>query len=138
MKRKNTKSIERRAKVRFPIQRELRYKLLEGETLIASGIGSTCNMGSRGVAFTGDQPLAIGAFIELSISWPVQLDNGCPMRLNVFGKVLRSGISRSVCTVEKYEFRTQARTLQFTAPARNDSMLQRWAKEYTKTQQASA
>jgi hypothetical protein len=40
--------------------------------------------------------------------------------------------------VEKYEFRTQARTLQFTAPVRHDSMLQRFAKEYVKAQQASA
>jgi hypothetical protein len=136
--RANTKSIERRAKVRFPMQRELRYKLLEGDTVVASGVGGTCNMSSGGVAFTSDQPLVAGAFIELSISWPVLLDNQCPMRLIVFGKVVRTGLNRSACTVEKYEFRTQARTLQFTAPPRTDRMLQRWAKEYVKAQQASA
>ena len=134
----NTKSIERRAKVRFPMQRELRYKILENGAIIGSGIGTTCNMSSGGVAFAHERALTPGAFIELSISWPVQLDNGCPMRLIVFGKVLRAGMHRSACTVEKYEFRTQARTLQFTAPARSDSMLQRWAKEYVKTQQATA
>jgi hypothetical protein len=133
-----TKSIERRKKVRFPLQRELRYTLLEGEAIIASGIGATCNMSSGGIGFTADRPLANGAFVELSISWPVLLDSGCPMRLIVFGKVLRSGLHRSACTVEKYEFRTQARTLQFTAPVRHDSMLQRFAKEYVKAQQASA
>jgi hypothetical protein len=131
-------SIERRTKIRFPMQRELRYKVLEGETLIASGTGKTSNMSSGGIAFTADCSLAAGAFVELSISWPVLLDNGCPMRLIVFGRVLRSGLRRSACTVEKYEFRTQARTLQFAAPARHDSMLQRWAKEYVKAQQASA
>jgi hypothetical protein len=130
-----TKSIERRTKVRFPLQRELRYKLLEGQNIIGSGTGATFNMSSGGVAFNSDHPLSTGAFIELSISWPVQLDNGCPMRLIVFGKVLRTGLHRSACTVEKYEFRTQARTLQFAAPARHDGMLQRWAKEYVKAQQ---
>jgi hypothetical protein len=60
------------------------------------------------------------------------------MRLIVFGKVVRSGLHRSVCSVEKYEFRTQARTLQFAAPARQDGRLQRWAKEYEKARQASA
>ena len=132
------KSIERRKKVRFPLQRELRYKLLEGETIVASGTGTTCNMSSGGVAFTSDCPLAVGAFIEVSISWPVLLDSGCPMRLIAFGKVLRTGLHRSVCSVEKYEFRTQARTLQFIAPESHDSMLQRWAKEYVKAQEASA
>lgn len=129
------KSIERREKIRFPTQRELRYKLLDGEKLVASGSGSTCNMSSGGVAFEPDRPLRVGAFVELSISWPVQLDNGCPMRLIVFGKVLRTGLNRAVCTVENHEFRTQARTLQFTPPARVDGTLLRWAREYTKSQQ---
>jgi len=133
-----TKSIERRAKVRFPMRRELRYKLLEGEATIASGAGATCDMSSGGVAFNSDHPLATGAFIEISIGWPAVLDDGCPMRLIVFGKVVRSGLHRSVCSVEKYEFRTQARTLQFAAPARQDGRLQRWAKEYEKARQASA
>lgn len=120
------------------MQREARYKLLEDERIVASGTGTTCNMSSGGVAFTSDRPLATGAFIELSISWPVQLDNGCPMRLIVFGKVVRTGLNRTACTVEKYEFRTQARTLQFTAPPRVDSTLLRWARESTKAQRASA
>jgi hypothetical protein len=130
-----TKSIERRSKARFPMQREMRYKLLDGETLIGSGAGTTCNMSSGGVAFQVDRPLRTGAFVELSISWPVQLDNGCPMRLIVFGKVVRTGLNRAACTVEKYEFRTQARTIQFVAPARVDGTLLRWAREYTKLQQ---
>jgi hypothetical protein len=133
-----TKSIERRMKARFPMHRELRYKLLEGEATIASGAGATCDMSSGGVAFTSDRPLATGAFIEISISWPVVLEDGCPMRLIVFGKVLRSGLHRSACTVEKYEFRTQARTLQFAAPVRQDGKLLRWAREYAKAQQATA
>jgi len=136
--RMQMRSIERRARVRFPMQFELRYKLLEGDAIIASGAGATCDMSSGGVAFTSDLPLPTGVFVELSIAWPVLLDNGCPMRLIVFGKVLRAGLRRSVCSVEKYEFRTQARTLQFAAPPRRDGMLQRWAKEYLKTQRASA
>jgi hypothetical protein len=120
------------------MHRDMRYKLLEGEAIIASGTGATCDMSSSGVAFTSDRPLATGGFIEVSISWPAALEDGCPMRLIVFGKLLRSGLHRSVCTVEKYEFRTQARTLQFAVPARHDNKLQRWAKEYEKARQASA
>lgn len=132
------KPTERRARLRFPMHRELRYKLLEGQAIIASGAGATCDMSSGGVAFTSDRPLPTGVFIELSIAWPVLLDNACPMRLIVFGKLLRAGLHRSACTVEKYEFRTQARALRFAAPVRHDSMLERWAKEYMKAQQATA
>jgi len=136
------KRLDRRKKFRFPIRRELRYKLLEEGVLVGAGAGQSVNMGSGGVAFSIDRELTPGAFIELSISWPVLLDDTCPMRFIVFGRVLRSLGRRSICSIDKYEFRTQARTYQ-TAPAvRNDSMLQRWAdgmrKEAIKPRVASA
>ena len=119
---------ERRNKFRFGIQRELRYKVLEDGAMIASGAGQTINMGSGGVLFAAEHQLKPGAFVEISISWPVLLDQTCPMRLIIFGRVLRSASKKSVCSVDKYEFRTQARTFQTTlAPVRSDGMLQRWA-----------
>jgi hypothetical protein len=86
---------------------------LEDDTIVAAGSGETVNVSSGGVWISIDQPLAIGAFIEISMSWPVLLNEGCPMRLIVFGKVVRTGINRAACTVERYEFRTQgARSFQ--------------------------
>jgi c-di-GMP-binding flagellar brake protein YcgR len=119
-------AVERRKKARFPMNRELRYKVLENETTVESGSGVTLDVGSGGVAFMIEQQLHAGSFIELSISWPVLLEDSCPMRLIVFGRVLRSCGHKSACTVDKYEFRTQARVLQ-VAPVRTDSRLQRWA-----------
>jgi hypothetical protein len=121
---------ERRAKARFEIRRELRYKVLKDGLVVASGAGQTHNMGSGGVAFTPDGELHPGAFIELSISWPVLLDDRCPMRLIAFGRIVRSDRRKVACTIDKYEFRTQARTYQL--PVRNDSMLQRWADSWTR------
>jgi c-di-GMP-binding flagellar brake protein YcgR len=118
---------ERRKKSRFPINRELRYKLLEGDTIIEFGTGTTLDMSSGGMAFVTEHQLLVGSFIELSISWPVLLEDSCPMRLIVFGRVVRSNGRQTACTVDKYEFRTQARTVRQIAPVRNDSMLQRWA-----------
>ena len=124
---KMEKREDRRKKIRFPIYRELRYKLLDDSgLLIGSGMGQTVNMSSGGIAFAIDRELKPGTFMELSISWPVLLDSTCPLRFIVFGRVVRSVGKRSVCTVEKHEFRTQARTFQ-TAMARQDSMLERWA-----------
>ena len=126
------KATDRRKKLRLPIRRELRYKLLDEGAIMDSGTGQTLNMGSGGVAFSADHDLKPGAFIELSISWPALLDNTCPMRLIVFGKVRRSEGGRSACTIDKYEFRTQARTIQAAGVMRSDSMLQRWAGEILK------
>ena len=126
------RATDRRRKFRFPIRRELRYKVLAGGTIVDSGTGQTINLGSGGVAFSIDHELKSEAFIELSISWPMLLDNTCPMRLIVFGRVLRSQGRKSVCTIDKYEFRTQAKTFQAAGAMRNDSMLQRWAGEILK------
>lgn len=125
------KSTERRDKMRFPMERELRFKLLENDRIVASGLGTTTNMSSGGVAFTTDAELPGGSYIELSISWPALLDEACPMRLIVFGRVLRGVGDTRVCTVEKWEFRTQARQVTARIPLRIDGKLQRWA-EYRK------
>ncbi len=116
----------RRQKTRFPIHREVRYKLLQDGRILEAGLGQTVNMGSGGVAFALDRELSAGTFIELSISWPAQLDNGTPMRLVVFGRVLRSGAGVSACSVDKYEFRTQARTPQINTGFRGNTLPPRW------------
>ena len=123
----NNKPNERRTKTRFPIHRELRYKLLENDVVVESGMGETADMASGGMAFQIEHPLRVGAFVELSISWPVLLDNSCAMRLIIFGRIVRSSGRLSACRVDKYEFRTQARILQPVLAVRNDSMLQRFA-----------
>jgi hypothetical protein len=121
---------DRRAKSRFPIRREARYRLLKEGVVVASGAAETCDISSEGVAFAPDGEVRAGTFIELSISWPVLLDSRCAMRLIVFGRVLRTTDGLAACTIDKYEFRTQARTYQM--PVRNDSMLQRWADSWVK------
>jgi hypothetical protein len=123
--------LERRNKSRFPLRRDMRYRLLEGSTIVATGNGETVDMSSGGVAFEAEQQLSTGAFIELSISWPVLLDANCPMRLVTFGRVVRGDGGKTVCTVDKYEFRTQARSVPAKAAgSRSDGMLQRWADGY--------
>ena len=116
--------------------------MAEDGVVVAAGSGQTINMGSGGVAFVTEQPLTPGGFVELSISWPVLLDETCPMRFIVFGRVLRCTGRKAVCTIDKYEFRTQSRTFQASPTTRGDGMLQRWAdgmrKESLKTNVAGA
>jgi hypothetical protein len=125
---KMEKRVDRRKKIRFPIHRELRYRLLDHDgLLIGSGMGQTVNMSSSGIAFSIDRELNPGTFMELSVSWPMLLDETCPLRFIVFGRVIRSLGKRSVCSVEKHEFRTQARTFQTPLATRQDAGLERWA-----------
>ncbi len=49
--------------------------------------------------------------MELSISWPALLNDNCPMKLMVFGRVVRCGNNVAASTIEKYEFRTSGRPL---------------------------
>jgi len=123
---------DRRSKARFPIRREMRFKVLENGRITASGAGHTQNICSEGVAFFSDGDLTVGSFVEVSISWPVLLDDRCPLRLIVFGRVLRSEEGWSVCSIDKYEFRTQARVFEAAPASRNDSMLRRWADAWLK------
>jgi hypothetical protein len=133
---------ERRSKFRFAIERDLRYKMAEDGVVVAAGSGKTINMCSGGVAFATEQPLTPGAYVEISISWPVLLDESCPMRLIVFGRVLRCTGRKAVSSIDKYEFRTQSRTFQASATTRPDGMLQRWVdgmrKEILKNNMAGA
>ena len=122
---------DRRERQRFSIRRELRYTLLKDGVNAESGVGETIDIGSGGVGFSIGRPLPAGRFIELSISWPMLLDDTCPMRLVVFGRVLRNEQERCACTIDKYEFRTQSRTIQPLA-VRNDSLLRRWAETVRK------
>lgn len=128
----NMKSIERRQKSRFPIIRELRYKLLDDVRVTAYGTGETVDMGSGGISFSTRQRLKEGCFVELSISWPVLLEDSCPVRLVVYGRVLRSSHAHAACTVDKYEFRTQARKKVVSRPERSDPIFQRWVEGFRK------
>jgi hypothetical protein len=101
---------ERRSKKRFSIEREVRYKLLNGQHIANTGMGRTLDMSSTGVQFTTQDPLPVGTLIEVAISWPALLNDNCPMKLVVFGRVVRSEKGNVSVTIEKYEFRTSGKS----------------------------
>jgi hypothetical protein len=99
---------DRRANDRFPIEREVRYRVLSSKNSAGIGIGKTVNISSNGVLFTAQAPLSTGKRIELSISWPAQLDGKCNLKLVARGRVVRSEGNQVAIEIEKYEFRTQS------------------------------
>jgi hypothetical protein len=72
------------------------------------GEGKTVNISSRGVLFTSPQLLLPGRRMELSISWPVQLNNQVALRLVARGRVVRFEEGHAAIEIQQYEFRTQS------------------------------
>ena len=100
---------ERRRSSRFPIERELRYKTLNQRTEILAGNGKTLNISSSGVLFTSDHELAVGTRLEVSISWPAQLNERCLLNLVARGRITRHLRGQLALQIQQYEFRTQSR-----------------------------
>ncbi len=108
---------ERRLKRRFQIEQEVRYKMLYGQRIAETGVGKTVNISSGGVWFTTETMLTSGMPIELSMTWPVLLNDSCPMKLMIYGCVVRSNDKGAAVAIERYEFRTSGRGLQTQQPA---------------------
>lgn len=98
---------ERRHKRRFLIDQEVKYKMLYGQRIAETGTGRTVNISSSGVWFSTETILTNGLPIELSMVWPVLLNDVCPMKLMIYGCVVRSNERGAAVAIERYEFRTQ-------------------------------
>jgi len=107
---------ERRNKRRFQIEQEVRYKMLYGQRIAETGNGKTMNISSGGVWFTTESMLTTGMPVELSMTWPVLLNDNCPMKLMIYGCVVRSNERGAAVAIERYEFRTQGRTVPGQQP----------------------
>jgi len=104
---------ERRTKRRFVIEQDVRYKMLYGQRIAETGTGKTRNISSGGVWFSTETMLTPGMPVELSMNWPVLLNDSCPMKLMIYGCIIRSSDKGAAVAIERYEFRTQgSRTFQ--------------------------
>jgi hypothetical protein len=99
---------DRRGADRFPIEREVRFKVLNRKNDDELGVGKTVNMSSNGVLFTTEHYLLPGRRLELSISWPAQLNSKIALKLVARGRVVRCEEGKAAIEINQYEFRTQA------------------------------
>lgn len=99
---------DRRHSDRFPIEREVRYRVLNKRGGDESGDGKTINISSAGILFTTEQMVLPGRRLEVSINWPAQLNNKCALKLVARGRVVRFEDGRAAMEIQQYEFRTSA------------------------------
>jgi hypothetical protein len=97
---------DRRGRLRFPLDTELRYQLAgHWPTGPISGTGQVENISSRGLAFRANGPLEPGLRLKVSMAWPAKLDE-CMLRLAFEGVVLAVRGGLVVVTIERPNFRT--------------------------------
>lgn len=106
---------DRRQSDRFPIERDVRYKVMTKRANDELGAGKTINMSSSGVLFSTEQALIPGKRIEVSINWPAQLNNKCALKLVARGRVVRCDTHHAALEIQQYEFRTQGLAAAATA-----------------------
>ena len=97
---------DRRADRRYPLQLNLRWKLIHRKRVLDSGTGSTLDLSSGGVRFESGRTLPEDFDVELAISWPVLLLNVTPMQLVVHGRIVRSKDGRVGVRMIQHDFRT--------------------------------
>ena len=115
---------DRRDDRRYPIELELRYKVIARSRIQLNGGGRTMNMSSGGVLFGGDQSLPAGAFVELSIHWPVLLRDTRPLTLLIVGRVVRCEDRTVAVKTSRYEFVTRpGRTHGLGSPKSGNSYI---------------
>ena len=95
---------DRRDRMRFPIVADLWYRQLRSGG--QAGDGRTINISSSGLLFASDHSLKAGQRLEISISWPVKLNNDCGLRLVGHARVLRSDANGVAVVFDRHEFRT--------------------------------
>jgi hypothetical protein len=101
---------DRRGTSRFPLQEELRYRVLHTKKTVSvngSGSGRTLDIGSRGILFTTEGKLPLGRLVELSVNWPARLGGTCPLKFVAVGRVVRAEPTRAAVRIERYEFKTR-------------------------------
>jgi len=96
-----------RARLRFPIQQDVRYQCVKGSRTFAVGLGKTLEISSREVRFTTQHAFMHGQKMRLAVNWPATLDDACRIQLEISGWIVQSEPGKAAVTIERYEFRTR-------------------------------
>jgi hypothetical protein len=98
---------QRRINARFTRRLAVSYETLEPPMLSGQRTGETLNIGSKGLLFTSNDQFRAGQLVQVSLDWPVRLDNQVRLKLVAAGRIVRSVNGQTDMTIDKYEFRTR-------------------------------
>lgn len=101
---------ERRISNRVPIDQPAVVQVRDRDGAKETHTIQTVDMSSKGLLFECEHEFPIGKRLEVSVLWPVKLDNGCDLKLWAVGRVVRRDGKRTAVAIEKQELRTAGRT----------------------------
>ena len=113
---------ERRSKVRYPLELQVRYRSHDPKPL--SGVGQVLNMSSSGLLVASRHELSVGSLLEVRIEWPSLLEQRIPLQLVAVGQVVRCGPSSFAVLFRRHQFRTMRVNVQPVAASVCDSIEQ--------------
>jgi hypothetical protein len=99
---------ERRRRLRYAIEQEVRYRVSYGEQISEAGTGRTINISLSGVLFTSEHPIMQGAPVTVVMNCAGLLDQTPATELMIHGRVVRSNEKGTVSTIDRYEFRSES------------------------------
>jgi len=101
--------LDQRLHRRYAISLDVQYKLRNRGPVAKFGTGRTFNISSGGIFFQTKNALPTSGKIELLMLWPFLLDNSCPLKLVVQGRIVRSDANGTAVQVLRHEFCTSKR-----------------------------
>lgn len=95
---------DRRFSQRYPIIAELECRVVSDDLVTGSGSGRSVNLSASGMLFESECLLTPGAEVEVTLAWPVLLNNKIALNLCVFGVVARSDGALHAISFREHEF----------------------------------
>src|SRR5579871_5739654 len=80
----------------YPIHTDVTYRLLDGERAVGSVTGRTKAMSARRLVLESDTRLEPGTVVEVSLAWPLLLEDRIPLKLVIRGRVVQSPGSTAI------------------------------------------
>jgi len=105
----------------YPVELDLDYRIVVDRKILDAGRGRTVTISSTTVTFKGDHQISNGLDIEVTLEWPVRLDNSVSLRLHIHGKTVKAENGCNAIRILRHEFRTSKDTTKTLTPIPSQS-----------------
>ncbi|HTW67204.1 MAG TPA: PilZ domain-containing protein [Bryobacteraceae bacterium] len=101
-------ALERRARFRYPLELNVRYRTLPGARAWV-GTGRTLNVSSCGLLIWSQEEIVEdGSRLQVSVDWPITLNGATPLQLLAECRVIRRQPAGFAVRIEHHQFRTKS------------------------------
>lgn len=95
----------RRSSTRYPLELNLRYRVLDGLRTASRGSGTSKDISRTGVRFATPREIPVGSRVELTADWPARFGGIYPLELFMQGTVRRYENGEVAVELANWNFR---------------------------------